>query len=105
MYKMNMKSLFGVAVILVSTPCARAYIDENPIGRQSSPFSVTDWSPKTFAPKIRENRTEKLAKIIVKSADPCFLTCTFDVGSNLRPTAVMTLTLNHFSRFDLKWRF
>ncbi len=53
MYKMNMKSLFGVAVILVSTPCARAYIDENPIGRQSSPFSVTDWSPKTFAPKIR----------------------------------------------------
>lgn len=52
-YKMNMKSLFGVAVILVSTPCAHAYIDENPMGRQSSPFSVTDWSPKTFAPKIR----------------------------------------------------
>jgi hypothetical protein len=29
-----------------------AYIDESSVGRKSSPFSTTDWSPKSFSPKV-----------------------------------------------------
>lgn len=53
MVKKTMKALFGIVVILVSTPCASAYIEDSPMGRETSPFSLTDWSPKSFAPKIR----------------------------------------------------
>ena len=52
-YKANMKTLFGAAVFLVSTPCACAYIEELPMGTAPSPFSVNSWTPKSFSPKIR----------------------------------------------------
>lgn len=48
-----MKTLIGAIVILVSAPCAYAYIEELPFGTAPSPFSVNEWTPKTFKPKIR----------------------------------------------------
>jgi len=48
-----MNTLFGVAMILASTACVYAYVEESTVGRKSSRFSTTNWSPKSFAPKIR----------------------------------------------------
>jgi len=48
-----MKVLSGTIVIFASTLCVNAYIEETPTGRSSSPFPTTEWSPKSFAPKIR----------------------------------------------------
>ena len=75
-FNANMKTLFRAVVILVFIPCACAYIEEIPMGARSSPFSLNDWTPKSFKPKVRirpmgigepETRDEKIN--IDKNAD------------------------------------
>lgn len=48
-----MKKGFLVTVIFVPILSVNAYIEEISIGRKSSSFSTTNWSPKSFAPKVR----------------------------------------------------
>ena len=48
-----MKISFRVPAILLSTSIAHAYIAEDGGRRKDSPFSTANWSPKSFAPKIR----------------------------------------------------
>mmetsp|Transcript_13804 Transcript_13804/g.32216 ORF Transcript_13804/g.32216 Transcript_13804/m.32216 type:complete len:299 (+) Transcript_13804:93-989(+) len=49
-----MTKVFKITAILLSTSIAQAYIvEEGGGGRKASPFSTTDWSPESFAPKIR----------------------------------------------------
>jgi hypothetical protein len=48
-----MKILFGAATILVCTACVYGYIEESSAGRKPSPFTTTEWSPKSFVPKVR----------------------------------------------------
>ena len=72
-----MKYLVGVTVILGAAECASAFIEESMVGRKSSPFATNspfttnEWSPKSFAPKIRicplGERTRKEDKINVDS--------------------------------------
>uniref|UniRef100_A0A7S4EGC2 Cathepsin propeptide inhibitor domain-containing protein n=1 Tax=Pseudo-nitzschia australis TaxID=44445 RepID=A0A7S4EGC2_9STRA len=48
-----MKNLVGATAIFVAMEGVSAYIEESRARRKSSPFAATDWSPQSFAPKIR----------------------------------------------------
>ena len=48
-----MKLLFGAATILVCTACVYGYIEESSVGRKPPPFTTTEWSPTSVAPKVR----------------------------------------------------